>query len=65
MAILQDHSNTPGHLLNLQLVPLGDDNGNGNLEGAVGSPSIKSQNNFAVTVLLFCSLWGYLPIFEA
>lgn len=64
MAILQDHSNNSGHLLNW-LVPLGDDNGNGNLEGEIWNLSIKSQNNFGVSVLLFCSLWVYLPIFEA
>lgn len=65
MAILQDHSNMPGHLLNPWLVPLRDVNGDRNLEGAVGNLSIKFQNNFAVAVLLYCSLWGYLPVFRS
>lgn len=65
MAILQDHSNTPDHLLNPWLVPLRYVNGDRNLEGAVGNLSIKFQNNFAVVVLLYCSLWGYLPVFRS
>lgn len=65
MVILQDHSNTPGYLLNLCLVSLGDDNGNGNLEGAVCNLSIKFQNSFSYCFILFFTLGGYLPIFEA
>lgn len=65
VATLQDHSNIPGHLLNLWLVPLGDDNGNGNLEGAVWNFSTKSQNNFAIGVLLSFTQGIFAFIFEA